>query len=246
MSKPQSAVEFDCRFGIAEIVGEMFYTCFPEVTNDGESNLLETVESEHQPGKSNDDVECLAVLMQVLTFFPGNIDGFFRNLKILEFFNTNLLSISSEDLEPFPSLFVFAASSNKLTSIDGNLFKHNPKLKFISLACNQIQEVGFDLLKDLKDLKEFLFKNNPCIDVNSYGRTEILNLNEKLKILCPPIRLSTKSQQKCSNSCPKRTLSTEENRNKPKELINEQNREIEMLYERLVELERKVRKITFV
>lgn len=54
---------------------------------------------------------------------PNGIESFFKNLKGLNWHNSNLTTISASDLKPFPQLLLIAAGT-KLVSLDGDLFQH--------------------------------------------------------------------------------------------------------------------------
>lgn len=97
------------------------------------------------------------------------------------------MTISTANLEPFPNLLRFLFYDNEITSIDGDLFQHNPLLRYVDFNVNQTQHVGNDLVKDLKDLEFLYFFSNPC--VNSYAinnQTAFMWLNDQLPVLCPP------------------------------------------------------------
>lgn len=239
IAETRAAVEFTCDFGMATYatIGSVYY-CDAEVTIAGESKLLESVEGTHEDEMANEDVEYLRIWTQNLPFIPGDIDNFFKNIKGLDFFDSNLTTISAEDLKQFPNLLLFGAERNKLVSLDGNLFKHTPLLRWISFQSNQIQHVGQNLVEGLINLEELNFANNPCVDVNAVDRTAILSLNDELPIFCPSLAsTTTESLQECPIACLERIESSEIK-------VSEQNSTINELTERLTDLEKKVREIT--
>lgn len=156
------------------------------MTNAG-IGTLESVTGNHLSGKSNADVEYLYIHNQILTRFPTNIEAFFPFLIGIEWFNSNLLSIAPEDLEPFENLVIFSSFMNKLVSIDGRLFERAPKLRWISFYGNLIENVGYNLLENLPDLQYVSFGSNPCIDTIALTPNEIAELKVQLLISCPPI-----------------------------------------------------------
>jgi hypothetical protein len=178
-------VRFDCQFRSHSFnyVGS-FYTCFSTITGTG-STLLE-IKGTHEAGKSDSDIEGLIFENQPLNDMPKGIENYFLNLKAIYIINSNLASISPSDL-PFPKLVYFFPQSNKISSVDGNLFVNNPKLIRIGFNNNEIQHVGRDLLTGLKDLKYVDFRVNPCINKEANTPEEIQELNRQLPISCPPL-----------------------------------------------------------
>lgn len=251
VAEARAAVEFDCVYTTGNVIalGDVYY-CEPQVTLTGEFRELERVDGRHWPGFTNDEVEFLGVFDQNLPFIPRNIATFFKNIKALDFWNSNLETISAEDLEQFPNLLVFSAHRSYLVSIDGDLFKHTPKLVYINFDENQILHVGRDLVKHLNDLQALSFVNNPCVDTVSQNHETVLWLNDQLPILCPQLGTSSNAENPsgCSAACLERIESSEEQNVKQNEVINdliaaiiEQNGEIKELTERLLEVERRVR-----
>lgn len=139
------------------------------------------------PGMNNDDVENLNIYEQNLTFVPKNIDKFFKNLKLLGWYNSNLMQLSAVDLRPFPQLLVMIIRFNDLPSIDGDLLKYNTKLRFVSFMGNRVQHIGRDLVANLKDLEWLEFLLNTCIHRQATTRSEVISLSALLPVLCPAL-----------------------------------------------------------
>ena len=85
-----------------------------------------------------------------------------------------------------------ASGVTELTTIDGDAFKHTPKLYYIDFDGCGVQHVGHDLVTHLDDLGIMKFGFNPCVDREAFNRDEILKLNAELPILCPPVDPSTR------------------------------------------------------
>lgn len=122
-----------------------------------------------------------------LSRLPKNIELFFTNLIVLFWDAGNLLSITAEDLKPFPGLKMFAVYDNNLVSLDGDLFQHTTKLNFIEFASNRITNVGPNLLGNLAELIEVDFSNNLCISANATTPEGIQTLKLKLAMQCPSL-----------------------------------------------------------
>lgn len=180
-----NAVIFNCNFYIefGGYVGDV-YTCKPEVTNSNQLHVLEAVKGTHLEGRENQNVEALYVLAQTLHYLPNNLGNFFPNLRAIWCHESQLLKISAETLKPFPNLMEFGARNNALETLDGDLFKYTPKLKWIYFSSNLIQHVGYDLMTDLIDLQNAIFLKNPCINVTANGFLEIQELNMQLPRKC--------------------------------------------------------------
>lgn len=177
----------NCNFtiGSAIYLSGNVYQCEITITNTQNPTTIDEVFESHMDGKTRSDVEVFTVRNQPLSFFPNNLADVFPNLRSINFLGSNVSSISSNDLKPFPELLVFSVADNKITTIDGDLFIHNSKLKYINLTSNQIRHIGFNLLSYLKDLERVDFRMNPRIDEVAHNRSEIDNLNDQLPILCP-------------------------------------------------------------
>lgn len=78
-----------------------------------------------------------------------------------------------------------------LTSLDGDLFKFNPLLKYISLGNNKIQHIGQDLVTNLHDLEDLSLSGNICINRSAKTRADVVELAPQLSVLCPPLDETT-------------------------------------------------------
>lgn len=161
------------------------------MTITGDSRVLENVEGVHLADNTIDDVNYLWVQNQELPFIPSNIDSFFKNIIALNWHNSSLASLSASDFEPFPELQLFAAGYNNLVTIDGDLFKHTPKLILINFGSNKIRHVGRDLIKGMENLRYFYFQANPCVNLYATDVIDAVKLADKLPILCPPLKTGT-------------------------------------------------------
>lgn len=187
------AIQFDCFFSIHNLspLPGSRYTCLATVINTG-SPFLENVTSDHWPSdKSNDDVENLHIVGQNLTFIPGGVSNFFKNLDALTVQFSSLTLISADDLKPFPRLVYIFLGYNKLSSHDGDLFKHTPHLQYASFEMNKIQHIGHDLVENLNNLIYLYFIDNDCINHWAETRAAVLSLGQKLSFLCPPLDFMT-------------------------------------------------------
>lgn len=183
------ALELTCFF-INEIdlayVGPVYYCSNGQLKEANSMTTLESVGGVHSDGKSNADVRAMDVQSdRLVEHFPQGVENFFPNLLMIEWFNGNLVSITAEDLRPFPALRVLHLYVNKIVSLDSNLFQHTPELVFINFASNSITTVGENLLTGLTHLTSVDFFYNPCISQGAWLPEEIRVLNERLPVYCP-------------------------------------------------------------
>lgn len=142
-------------------------------------------------GKSNADVQSLHVQLDLqLSRMPRGIGDFFPNLKYMNWHFSALTEITAEDLRPFPGLVAFFVVHNNLISLDGDLFKYNPRLEWISLSGNNIQHVGQDLLMGLDQLDRIFIQSNPCINSFADSPELVRRLTFSLRSQCPSLECS--------------------------------------------------------
>lgn len=186
-----TAVNIQCYFqDIGFVIIGTAYSCEAVPTLTGSTNI-ESVTGNHQTGYSNDNVQALRILTQIMPFFPGGIADHFKNLKFIAIFNSNLMTISASDLRPFPQLEMLWLEENNLVNIDGDLFSFNPRLKLIHLSSNGISRIGHDLITHLDELIHLSLFNNNCISRTAVTRADVLELAPQLSILCPPLDATT-------------------------------------------------------
>lgn len=161
------------------------YFCSPTIA-DGDELVLLNVTGVHLKGKSNDDVKALDFYLPLPhSRIPKGIEKFFPNLIGFQWNSRNLETFTSNDIKPFPELQVLSIWGNKLISLDGDSFKHTPKLVFVQFSANLLEHVGYDLLQELNDLTYVYFSFNPCIDMLAETPESIAKLKVKLQIQCP-------------------------------------------------------------
>lgn len=175
----------DWAIDLKSTIGNL-YTC-TTATDEASGNYtaLVDVRGAHSQGRTNKDVQGLSVWNQVSYFqIPRNIESFFPNLVGLAFWSGIFTSITADDLKPFPSLKLLDLSHNKLVTLDGDLFKHTPKIQAIYFFDNLITDVGNDLLTGLTDLKAVDFEDNTCISFQAYSPAAIESLKTELRLRC--------------------------------------------------------------
>lgn len=260
------AMTFDCHFSKVswEYIGSQ-YACQSRILDMVENETVVTnVTGDHDLGRDNDNVGVLEIEFQIfLTKVPERIVVFFKNLLGLSITSCKLLSISNEDLKPFPKLQLLFLEQNKITNLDGNLLVNTPKLRQIAFGWNNLENVGAELFDSVKDLESAWFFENPCIDMYATRPIDMQILKESLLTNCPPLQkktatLSTTTTLPGSGECSIECLTKIENLDadfkQEKVALNkeveEQNSQINNLNSsmfsfelRLIELEKQIREI---
>lgn len=248
-----TSVIFDCEFTFESrvIIGKVYH-CRPSVDTTESKNTLEGVTGEHLSGYSNEDVQYVFLENQNLSRIPSNIESFFPKLLGIEWYNSNLLTVSAADLASFSSLQVLSLYKNKLTSVDGDLFTSTPNLRWISFSNNNIRYVGPDLLTELSDLEYIDFRSNICINKLARTTQEIEEMKLRLLSQCaPPTTLeptttltpTTEISEECPGRCMQQIESSHGEMMKLIDKINEQEEVISQLYKANEEFKEKFEKI---
>lgn len=232
----------------------VIYTCSAKIVNNENPEMIEAIRGNHIADKCHIDVQGLVISEQVLKQIPMNVAAFFPNLTGVNFYDTELASLDSSDLEQFPKMIFLRVMKNKLVTLDRDLFKFNPILQYIDFDTNFLERVGTDILGNLESLQEADFRNNPCINKYADDPESIIVLNYQLPIKCPPLNEASTSTELpiCHLRCSleeevdglknKMTLEAEVNE-KQSELIKMLEYENSEQSKRIEELEKKIDKI---
>lgn len=187
-------IVFNCDFGLQGFLSLGYlYTCsvYREDVS-GNNTALVDVRGSHVSGKRNENVESIILYYQnSYNRIPTNIDNFFPNLTAIQFVYGSLTSVTAEDLQPFPNLRMFSAPYSKLVYLDGDMFKHTPKIQILEFYVNPITNVGYDLLTGLTDLVLVDLRSVSCINSYANSRAAIRSLNNELLRQCPPLATTT-------------------------------------------------------
>lgn len=128
-------------------------------------NVRETITNvtgTNREGSTLDDVLVLDV-RGFCNIVPVGFDKFFPNLLGFSVYNTELFTISSDDLKQFPKLREIWVYSNHLEYLPSNLFEHNPDVQYISFHANKIKFIGSEFFSKLPKLFGANFSGNVCI-----------------------------------------------------------------------------------
>jgi hypothetical protein len=205
------AMVYQCEFenGFLSYIGEVYQCKDPIIADFGDGKNLANITGYHESGKSHEDVKGVYAGTSLnTTNFPRDFGEFFPNLIYLGYLNTKFTSISSEDLRNLPSLKRFYIANSNLISIEGDLFKHSPSLRWIRFLKNPFEHVGHNLLSGLYRLESVGMYNNNCINQTADTPEAIREIIRILPIQCPPLpstettTISTSTWTPAPDSCP--------------------------------------------
>lgn len=184
-----NGLEIVCRFqDIGWMLGPLYSCQSDRTSNDANSKSIESLRGVHRIRRTNDDVECFNVFEEkTMTRLPNNIVNFFPNLVSIAWTSGSLAAISAEDLKPFPALRALDLGSNKISTLDGDLFTQTPNLVWIIFNTNFISSVGENLLANLNDLTNVFFENNVCIGSWADSYEGIQEIKHQLSTQCSTI-----------------------------------------------------------
>lgn len=139
------------------------YTCDVIGVFEITSSEITEVRGHHVSGKTNDDVNGFTSGFGVLKIFPHNLTHFFKNLDKIQIHNSNIKSITKDDLKQFNGkLKVLQLQGNEIDVIKSDLFDDNKNLEIFWVYNNKIRHVEEKALDGLENLIWLSFSSNPC------------------------------------------------------------------------------------
>lgn len=113
-------------------------------------------------------------------FIPQGLKNSYPKLKWISFQDQPLKNLNKNDLEQFGSdLKGFRADRCDITSIEKNLFMHNPNLEYISFRSNPLKIIGpgfFGKISLMRHFKRIDLKDCSCIDHDIIDRDSITKM----------------------------------------------------------------------
>lgn len=120
------------------------------------------------------EIKGLAIENLPMNSLPKGLKQKLPKLRAIDIKSCGLTSLNQDDMMPFGRDLISAAFwYNSLTSIDANVFEHNPNLKFIAFNGNPIKfiEPGFfENLAFMMSLQQVKFSDAGCIDQNFFSK----------------------------------------------------------------------------
>lgn len=136
---------------------------------------------EHQPGKSNSDVEKVMISHQNCPYLPIDLGKYFKNLEVLYVMRSNVEHLTTDDLIGLDKLKIFDVSYNPITQITKDYFKGHETLEIISFYDCKLEFVERGALDPLVNLKEGHFEGNICVRYRGDDESKIEVLKEEIK-----------------------------------------------------------------
>lgn len=183
-----SGLTFNCQFEIINwlYVGDL-YSCRAVVWSTGSGTTLEVVQGTHTPGQTNAHVRSLVISDQFVPRIPEGMNetSLLPNLIAIQWWYSNLQTISAHDLSQYPLLKVLSIYANKVITIDSDLFRYTRGIVSIGFQFNELRHVGVNVFANLIDLQIVNLVGNPCVDIRADNPQAISDLNANLPAMCP-------------------------------------------------------------
>lgn len=182
-----TSITIKCWFGEASYwkTFDKPYACVDYEVS-AKENIKETitgVTGSIKEGLTNDDV----IVLDLRGFFniiPTGFDKFFKNLLGFSVYNTQLITISSDDLVQFPKLRELWIYSNVLEYLPSNLLDNNPDIEYIHFHSNQIKFIGSEFFSKVPKLYGADFSSNVCINKSAGDSKALQSLIKDIKKKC--------------------------------------------------------------
>ncbi|KAG5669501.1 hypothetical protein PVAND_017388 [Polypedilum vanderplanki] len=183
--------EINCNYQIRtlNIIGDV-YECFITNIPISQGNTVTNITGTHLSEKNNDDVEALLFSGDwILSFFPKGFSEFFPNIKAIFIAFSSIETLYGDELNEFPQLKYLDFWHSNLTTISSRLFENTPKIIFIEISSTNLKQVGHDLFTPLNitQLQWIDFTNNRCINKRVMNGSEntINSFINDLRKRCP-------------------------------------------------------------
>jgi hypothetical protein len=202
-----SAVNLDCTFEIYESYWGAEYACVVKNLQTSVYNRkITSITGTHLTSKTNDDVAKVLVEFQNCPYLPLNLGAFFENLEILYVTSSNVVHLTSNDLDGLRKLRIFDVSHNPITQIHRDFFAGHESIEKISFFECKLEYIQKGSLDPLVNLKEGHFQNNDCIDFRGDDPSLIDDLKKEI-LSCDS--LADSCEENPSENCLKTTTTPE-------------------------------------
>ncbi|CAG9811680.1 unnamed protein product [Chironomus riparius] len=178
-------IECNCGDQNYHAVGSKYYCAvISDFIIDSQNQVqIETLKNSHISGKSDDDDIYFHISTKSIQYFPRGLEKFYKNLKGIVIWHTQLKEIHQEDLKKYPKLNFLNLSGNKIEIIQDDLFDFNPDL--IVFENMKLIHIGATTFDSLTKLSTFYLGGNPCTNESSLkDRTATLKVISSLKSSC--------------------------------------------------------------
>jgi len=222
----QSA-SFECRYIVESwaAIGNIYF-CFVQnavnITSLNEAQV-DSISGTHLTGYNNDNVEAFQVVRKgQIHYFPRGLNKFFKNLKGIQIYNTELKEVHQSDLKDFPKLMNLNFAANSLEILEENLFEFNPILEDIDLWPNKITHIDPNVFAKLTKLRYLYLNSNTCISMAAVNNsTAVQDVIKKAQTQCTNLDYSNLEQKVKNLEIESTILNAENLRLKLESLENE-------------------------
>ncbi|KAL7014518.1 hypothetical protein ACKWTF_015981 [Chironomus riparius] len=180
-------IECNCGDQNYHAVGSKYYCAvISDFIIDSQNQVqIETLKNSHISGKSDDDDIYFHISTKSIQYFPRGLEKFYKNLKGIVIWHTQVKEIHLEDLKEYPKLTFLNLSGNKIEIIQDDLFDFNPDLEVIVFENMKLIHIGATTFDSLTKLSTFYLSGNPCTNESSLkDRTATLKVISSLKSSC--------------------------------------------------------------
>lgn len=173
------------------------YECFVDKLeiHTKDARNITAVTGFHVQGKSNSDVNGIRAIYTNISYFPRNLEKFFKNLEYFHIWKSNLREICADDLKPFPKLRILDLFANEIEKVEDDLLDFTPHLEVISFAANKISKVENGTFDGLKKLRKLDFEKNLCYESDESGEDDLKKLIEEIEDKCENFVVKAKVEE---------------------------------------------------
>lgn len=161
------------------------YQCqVTDVHVDTADAVVESIDGQHLPGKTVDDVKSIQIDNQVCMFLPQRFDSFFKNIEGIQMNSANLTAITQADLKPFPHLKQLIVRDNDVQELSADLFDFNKELISLDFTNNNLNLIPENVFAKLEKLESINLVDNVCVNRSGSGKSEIQEVVQEIATGC--------------------------------------------------------------
>jgi hypothetical protein len=136
----------------------------------------------------NPDVQHFAAENKFYHYLPQGLAKVFsqKSLRGIEVLNSKLKAIRLKDLQPFKNLGNLNLRGNEIECLDGDVFRYNNRLQFVSLRHNNLRSIDARLFNSIRQVQQFWLQGNDCYSNNANTRYDIPSLIRGINTNCAP------------------------------------------------------------
>lgn len=180
------SLKVTCNYGIVtwSFIKDHYQCQVAELRVETSDAIVESVDGQHLPGKTVDDVKSIQIDNQVCMFMPQRFDSFFKNIEGIQINAANLTALTQADLRPFPNLKQLILRDNEIMELSADLFEFNKKLTFLDFTNNNLNLIPENIFSPLEKLESINLIDNVCITKSGYGTAGIKEVVQEIAASC--------------------------------------------------------------